>query len=114
MLERVNKLDFLTVYLPICIYILLIILLIVGIILFVRLISTVDKINSILEDVEGKVSSLNGLFNIIDYTTDRIANLSDSLMGVTSKLFAKFTNRKKKKYYDDEIVEEREEEDIYE
>ena len=105
--------EFLTVYLPICIYILLIILLIVGIILFVRLISTIDKINSILADVEGKVSSLNGLFNIIDYTTDRIANFSDNIMGFTSKLFDRFSQRKKKKYYDDEIVEE-EEEDIYE
>jgi len=106
-------LDFLTAYLPICIYVLLIILLIVGIILFIRLIGTIDKVNSILDDVEGKVSSLNGLFNIIDYTTDRIANFSDNIMGFTSKLFDKFGQKKKKKYYDDEIVEE-EEEDIYE
>lgn len=107
--------EFLQVYLPICIYILLIILLIVGIILFIRLIGTVDKVNNILEDVEGKVSSLNGLFNIIDYTTDRISNFSDNIMGLTNKIFDKFGQKKKKKYYDDDAMyEEGEEEDIYE
>ncbi len=84
-----------------------------GIILFIRLIGTVDKVNALLDDVEGKVDSLNGLFNIIDFTTDKISNFSDNLVGLTSKLFDRFAQKKKRKYYDDEIVEESEE-DIYE
>ena len=99
--------SFLSVYLPICIYILLIILLIVGIILGVRLIGTADRLNDLLDDTKGKVDSLNGLFNVIDFTTDKIAGFSDSIINLTSKLVSHIGNKKKKNY-------EEEEDDYYE
>lgn len=98
--------EFLSAYLPICIYILLIILLIVGIILGIRLINTADKLNDLLDDTKGKVDSLNGLFNVIDFTTDKIANFSDSIINLTSRLVS-HVGKKKKKY-------EEEEDDYYE
>ena len=98
--------EFLSAYLPICIYILLIILLIVGIILGIRLINTADKLNDLLDDTKGKVDSLNGLFNVIDFTTDKIANFSDSIINLTSRLVS-HVGKKKKKY-------EAEEADYYE
>ena len=98
--------EFLSAYLPICIYILLIILLIVGIILGIRLINTADKLNDLLDDTKGKVDSLNCLFNVIDFTTDKIANFSDSIINLTSRLVS-HVGKKKKKY-------EEEEDDYYE
>lgn len=86
--------EFLQVYLPICIYILLIILLVIGIIIGVRLIGAMDKLDEILNNVEGKVNSLNGLFNVIDFTTDKITMASDKVVELFSGLFNKIVSRK--------------------
>ena len=58
--------EFLNGVLPIIIYILLIGLLIIGIIIGIKLIITMNKVEKIVNNVEGKVNSLNGLFNIIE------------------------------------------------
>ena len=60
-------------YLPIVVYILLIILLIVGIILGIRLLNAMDKVDEVLDNMQRKVNSLNGLFSVIDFTTDKIS-----------------------------------------
>ena len=86
--------EFLQVYLPICIYILLIILLVVGIILGVRLINAMNKVDEILENVEGKVNSLNGLFGVIDFTTNKITNFSDRLVDLFTGLIGKIGRRR--------------------
>lgn len=65
--------------LPVIIYLLLIILLIVVIILVIKLIKTLTKVDKIVEDVEYKVSKLNGVFNIIDTMSDTITKISDTL-----------------------------------
>lgn len=98
--------DILQVYLPIVIYVLLIILIIVGIILGIRLLGAMDKVDEILENVEGKVNSLNGLFNVIDFTTDKISNFSDRVVDLVSGLFYRVSSfassRRKKKEKDDD------------
>lgn len=78
-------------FLPIIIYILLIIILIIGIILGIKSIITIKKVEKVVDDVNEKVESLNGLFHIVDFTTDKIVMLTDKvvdgLSGVASKLF---------------------------
>lgn len=85
--------------LPIIIYILLIILLIVGIILGVRSIQTLKRIDKVVDNVNDKVQSLNGIFNVIDFTTDKIVSITDKVVEGISNLFGNifFRNKKKKK-----------------
>lgn len=98
-------LEFLEMYLPIVVYVLLIILLIVGIILGVRLLGAMDKVDEVLDNMQRKVNSLNGLFSVIDFTTDKISAFSDKVVDVVSGFIGKITHKKKRK------LEESEEED---
>ena len=86
-----------TEFLTILLYVLGSILLVILIILGVKLINTMNKVNVIVDDINKKVSSLDGLFSMIDMTTDKLSLLSDRLVdGITfiiKKLF-KPKNRK--------------------
>jgi len=88
-------------FLPIIIYILLIIFLIIGIILGIRFLFILDKVDKVVEDVNDKVKTLNGFFHVIDYTTDKIALVTDKAVeGVTSfftRLISGNKNKNKKK-----------------
>ena len=88
---------FLQTFLPIVIYILLIILLIVGIILGIRSIQTLNKVDKVVDDVNDKVQSLNGFFNLIDYTTDKLALLSDRMVDTITLLIKKLFKPKNRK-----------------
>lgn len=90
-------LEFLEIFLPIVINLLLIILLIVCIILGVRLIKTINKVDRVVEDVNDKVQSLNGLFSIIDFTTDKIVSITDMVTDGISGLIGRFFSKKSKK-----------------
>ena len=78
-------------------------LLIVLIILGIKLIITMNKIENVVDDINVKVDKLNGLFNIIDYTTDKLAIVSDKMVeGVSYVLkmmfFKKNKNTEEKDY----------------
>ncbi len=89
--------SFLQTFLPIVIYFLLIILLIVGIILGVRSIQTLNKIDKVVDDVNDKVQTLNGFFNLIDFTTDKIVSITDRVVdGVSGLIGRVFKHRHKK------------------
>ncbi len=94
-------------FLPIIIYLLLIVILIVGIILGIRLINTISRVDKVVDDANKKLDSLDGLFSIIDFVTDKISSLSDRLVDVISDFFAKKMFKKKKKA----TIEEREDEE---
>ncbi len=94
--------QFCETYLPIVIYILLIILLVVGIILGIRLIGAMDKVDDLLDNVKGKVNSLNGFFNVIDFTTDKIALFADKIVDVVSGLIFKAKSLRKRKNKEEE------------
>lgn len=83
--------EFLLKFLPIIIYILLIIILVIGIILGIKSIITINKVEKVVDDVNDKVQSLNGVFSVIDFTTDKLALVADKLVegicGIFSKLF---------------------------
>ena len=72
--------SFLLEFLPIVIYILLIIVLVIGIVLAIKCLITLDKVEKVVDNVNDKVRSLDGLFHIIDTTTDRIVLVTDKVV----------------------------------
>ena len=73
------------------------ILLVILIILGIKLIITMNKINSVVDDINKKVDSLDGLFSVIDMTTDKLAILSDRMVdGITYLIKKIFKPRKRK------------------
>ena len=57
----------------------LIILIIVFIIVGIKLIGILDQTNKALKDVNDKLSSLDGAFELIENVTDRISNIKYSV-----------------------------------
>ena len=94
--------SFLQTFLPIVIYFLLIILLIVGIILGIRSIQTLNKVDKVLDDVNDKVQSLNGFFNLVDFTTDKIVSLTDRVVDGISGLIGSVFKRRHTKEDEEE------------
>lgn len=89
--------------LPVLLYMFGIILLIVLIILGIRLIVILDKFDHVIDNIEGKVNSLNGFFSVIDRATDGIALISDSVVNTVASLVFKIFKKKKGK--EDDIDE---------
>ena len=86
-----------SLFLQLLLYILGSILLIVLIILGIKLIITMNKIEKVVDDINGKVRSLNGIFSIIDMTTDKLALLSDRTISfITDAIKKLFVKRKEK------------------
>lgn len=94
-------------FFPILMYILGAILLGCLIVLVIKLIYTVEKTNSILDDVEEKIKTLDGLFYAIDKTSSTISSLSDRIFDKVLGFASRFRGKKRKKI-------EKEEDDIYE
>lgn len=84
-----------SLFLQLMLYILGSILLIVLIVLGVKLIITMNKIENIVDDINGKVKSLNGIFSVIDMTTDKLALLSDKTISFISDMIKKIFNKRK-------------------
>lgn len=82
--------------LPVILYGLLSILVIVLIIFVVRLIQTLNKVDKVVDDVNNKVTKLNGIFNLVDTTTDTLALLSDKLTDFAINKIGNLFTRKKK------------------
>lgn len=82
-------------------YISCIILVIVFIVLGIKLIKTLKKVDSVIDDVNGKMSKVNGVFDIIDKTTDYASSISDKIIGAISS-FINVLLRKKKGNDEDE------------
>lgn len=91
--------------LPIIIYTLSAILLVTVIILVLKLIKTVDKTNTILDDIEEKSRSLDGLFYTIDTITDSIASINDKLVDTIVSFIGKLFHKKKKREESEEEYE---------
>ena len=83
--------------LQVILYILGSILLIVLIVLGIKLIITMNKIENVVDDINVKVNKLNGLFTIIDLTTDKLVLFSDKLVEGISSLIRKLFSKKKRK-----------------
>ena len=88
--------------LPIILYILGSILLIVLIVLGIKLIIMMDKIKITVDNINTKVESLNGFFHVIDFTTDKLAMISDKVAGTITSLIKKAFYRNKEEENEDE------------
>ena len=90
--------EFVNVFLPAVMYSLLIVLIIVLIILGIRMLETVTRINTLLDDLEKKMDSMSGLFNVMDFITTKATIVTDTvastIMGAVRSLVKK---RKQKK-----------------
>ena len=94
--------EFLLTFLPVVIYFLLIALLVIGIILGIKLIKTMDKVDKIVDDVNDKIESLDSMFNIIDFASEKIATISDKVIDVVGSLISKLWFKKSKKSIEEE------------
>ena len=81
--------------LQVFLYLLGSILLVVLIVLGVKLIITMNKIEKVVDDINVKVNSLNGLFSVIDFTTDKISLLSDKMIDGITSLFRRLFKKRK-------------------
>ena len=84
-------------FLEVMLYILSSILLVVLIILGIKMIITMNKIENVVDNITVKVNKLNGLFNVIDATTDKLSMVSDKMVDSISSLVSKIFERKKRK-----------------
>lgn|GEM_PF-272500 len=86
-------------FLPIIIYILVIIILLVGIVLGIKFIITLGKVEKVVDNVSTKVKALDGIFNIIDSTTDKIVLVTDKVLDGLTSVIAKifFSSKKEEK-----------------
>lgn len=78
------------------------ILLVVLIILGIKLIITMDKIGKVVDNINTKVDSLNGLFSIIDFTTNKLTMISDKVVDGVTGIVKKVFNKNKEEEFDDE------------
>lgn len=99
-------LEYLNSFLPIIIYILLVILLVLLIIICFKTIRTMNKVQDIVEDVDDKVQSLNGFFDIIDMATDKLSILSDKVIDTIANFIQKVFKPRKKGNVEEEIDNE--------
>jgi len=84
--------------LPIVIYLLLIVLLVVVIILGIKLIITMTKVESLIDDVSEKVSTLNKVFDVADMLTNKFSMITDNVIGFVGNWIGKLFNKKSVKY----------------
>ena len=85
----------------IILYLLGSILLVVLLILGIKVITTMNKIQNVVDDINKKVDSFDGLFSIIDNTTDKLALLSDKMVDGVTFLLKKIFKPRKRKEEDD-------------
>jgi uncharacterized protein YoxC len=88
--------DNLYISLPVVLYILGIILLIILIILGIKLLRMLNHVDEIIQDVDGKVKSLNGIFQFIDTATDKLSFVTDRMVENISNFFLKLFKKKGK------------------
>ena len=87
--------------LPILLYLCLIVLVVVFIILGIKLIRVLDKTDEMLDEVNKKIKSVDGVFNIIDRTTGVVNTISDRIIDRIAG-FVGHVFRRKRGYDEDE------------
>lgn len=83
--------------LPIILYFLGAVLLVVITMLVIRLIDTVDKVNTLLDDIEAKSQSLNGLFDAIDSVGNTISSVNMKVVGTITNVIERLFHKRKTK-----------------
>ena len=87
--------EVLSAYLPIMVNILLCVLIVFLIIICIKIIKTMNKLETIVDDVDRKVQSLNGVFRIVDGVTDKLSALTEVISDSIILFFRGLFKRKK-------------------
>lgn len=86
----------LNLILVIILYTLGIILLTLLIVLAIKTILAVNKMEKAIDNVNAKLNSFNGIFSAIDFATDRIALVSETVISKIAGVIAGMFNKKNK------------------
>lgn len=84
-------------------YILGSVLIVTSIVLVIKLISTVNRLNGIMDDITVKINKIDKAFQIVDVVTDNMALISDKLVDAISNIIRRIFYKNKGK--EDEINE---------
>ena len=82
--------------LPIILYTLLSILVVVTIVFIYKLTITLDKANTVLDDLGAKVKKLDNLFQIIDKSADTINLITDKMTNFITNSISRIFKKKRK------------------
>jgi len=94
-------------FLQILLYVLGAVLLVALIVLVIKLVYSVNRINSILDNVETKIRTFDRAFASIDRVVDSFSMISDKIVdGATSLVSKIFSHKKKTKRIKESIEEE--------
>jgi hypothetical protein len=94
--------EFLQMFLPIIIYLLLIAVLIIAIIIGIKCVTLLNNVNHLTESISDKVDSLNGLFRAIDFATDKVSEVTTKIVDTIVSGVSKVVHRKSKKKKEEE------------
>lgn len=83
--------------LPVLLYFCLLILVIVFILLGIKLIRILTKVDLVLDDVNRKMNQVDGVFEMIDKTTDYASSISDRIIDMIAGLIGGIFRKKKGK-----------------
>lgn len=78
-----------------------IILLVVAIIIGIRIIGLTDKAEKILDDVEEKINSLNGIFNVVNKVSLGMDAIGNKITSTITNLVSKVSKKKKEEKEDE-------------
>ncbi len=88
------------------IYLLLIVLIVLAIAVLIKILLTLNKVDTLLDDVTTKVKSLDKLFNVINFANDRISMIGETVVGfITGGLKKIFKSRNKENEMEEEDYE---------
>ena len=90
---------------PVILYTLGAILLVVLIILSIKAITTLSKVNNVVDDLSAKSHKLDNLFDVIDNTTDMISDIGDKVVGLVVNGFTSLVHKIKRKKGEEENEE---------
>ena len=92
--------------LQIIIYVLLIILIVVAIAIGIKIIGTLNRVDTLIDDVTLKVKTLDKLFEIVDVFNNKMSELGDTVVGFVSGGIRRLYKNRKKNNYEEEEDEE--------
>ena len=89
--------EFLQVFLPTVLYCLAIVLVIILIILGLKAIETMNKLNTLLDDTQKKLNTLDGFFNIMDTVTNKVSVITDTMVSAVTNVITSIVKKRKRK-----------------
>ncbi len=63
----------------------------------IKMMNTLDKVDRAIDDYNQKASKLNGLFDVVDQTTDMISSISDLAVGFITNGITNFIHKRERK-----------------